>query len=188
MISNEVDKELTQVAWRNARTEDVQLRFSAVDWRQIVAAFGESAFSTTLMMGNSIGLINDYVEICDVLSQIFQVLRPGGQFVVDQRNYDYILEDRRTILGGKFRYSKRFIYCGEAVTGRPIAIGDDLVVFGYFGSANEKLGELSMLPLREERFYSMLLEAGFAEVRTYYDFSELRHAEYDFVTFVATKL
>jgi SAM-dependent methyltransferase len=187
VISNEIDLQLLSVAQRAAQAEGVTLSCSAVDWRELCTEFGEGKFTTALLMGNSLGLMEEPTEIRRVLREVLQVLRPGGHFVVDQRNYDYILNDREEILSGRFRYSRKFIYCGRRITGRPIAIEDDRVEFGYFGEDNVRIGVLSMIPLREKSLNSMLLDAGFKDVERLYDFSKRQCSDYDFITYVATK-
>jgi SAM-dependent methyltransferase len=122
VTSNEIDPELRAVASTIAGSQGVHLQFTGADWRSIGEAFPPISFQTILLMGNSLGLLNDLKEILESLRQLYALLRPGGKLVLDQRNYDYILNRRESILRGDFRYSRRYVYCGESITGRPLKI------------------------------------------------------------------
>ncbi len=187
VISNEIDPDLRAVASGIASSQRVRLRFASVDWRSICDAFPVASFETILLMGNSLGLLGDLKEIADSLRQMYALLRPGGKLVLDQRNYDYILNSRESILRGDFRYSGRYVYCGDSIIGRPLAISEAQVVFGYFTITGSLLGELTMIPLRPPMVCDLLHSAGFSRVDKYYDFAANPSLSYDFMTFVANR-
>jgi SAM-dependent methyltransferase len=187
VVSNEVDSSLRNIAGENARRERTQLSFETADWREIGNAFTPRQFQAILILGNSLGLIQKETEITSSLNQMHGLLQPGGRLIIDQRNYDYILDHRTEILRGNFRYSREYIYCGSEISGRPVEIAEDLVKFGYFDQAGRLVGTLAMLPLREFRFLNVLHRAGFSLIQPYYDFQAQGKADYDFLTLVATR-
>jgi SAM-dependent methyltransferase len=189
VTSNEIDPGLRTIADANGKAAGVDLSLTSVDWREIDGAFESNAFHKVLLLGNSLGLLNDYGEIESSLARIYTVLKAGGCLVIDQRNYDYILDEREEILRGAFRYSSKYVYCGQAIVGRPVEITDTEVVFGYYASSSSEslMGTLSMLPIRRMRMLELLRSSGFVKIDEYYDFQSTRTSVYDFVTFVAKK-
>jgi len=187
VVSNEIDRELRNVAAQAGRTKGVQLTLTSADWRSIGREFAEQTFRAILLMGNSLGLLGTLGEVTESLQQLYRLLMPGGCLILDQRNYDYILDDRDAILRGNFHYSRRYIYCGTSVTGRPREIDERRVVFGYYANSGAPLGTLSMIPIRKGQLGSMLTDTGYVDVTPYYDFKTSPVANYDFVTFVARR-
>ncbi len=97
-----------------------------------------------ILLGNSPCLVKKINQIERCLEQFYSLLKPGGCILVDERNFTYINELRNEILGGKFRYSGKYMYCGSAVTGRPVEINSPYVTFGYFRKNGEFVGALEM--------------------------------------------
>jgi SAM-dependent methyltransferase len=188
VVSNEVDGGLRTIAQENAYIAGTQLSLMAIDWREIGSAFPAGHFQAILLLGNSLGLLQNERDIICSLTQMHSLLKPGGKLIIDQRNYDYILDHRIEILGGNFKYSQAYIYCGSKVQGRPIEIEDRQVKFGYFSDTGKLVGTLSMVPLPKQKFVSVLQRAGFMDIQPYYDFQAGAKDHYDFLTLVATRV
>lgn len=187
VLSNEIDKNLIQLSFQTAKKTGVTLDLLSFDWRQIDRSFRPDSLDCILLMGNSLCLLDTVEEIKQVLSAFQNILRPNGCLIVDERNFVYTLKNSQAILNGKFRYSRKYIYCGTEITGRPIAISEDRVTFGYFSANNDLLGELSMYPFKYRELQNLLSEAGFTKVDLYSDFQSGFNPTADFYSYAAYK-
>lgn len=117
-----------------------------------------------------------------MLAQAFEnaALKHDGILIIDQRNYDAILDDG-------FSTKHAFYYCGDQVTAVPEHVDEGLKRFKYtFPDASDYT--LNMFPLREAYMRRLLDEAGFQRTRTYGDFQEtFEDSEPDFLIHVADK-
>ncbi|MBI5553132.1 MAG: class I SAM-dependent methyltransferase, partial [Candidatus Diapherotrites archaeon] len=122
VVSNEVDDEFLRKALENARQEKVNLSVTRSDWRSLSRQAGENSFDAVLCLGNSLTYLFHKKDRLRALREFRKVLRPGGILLIDERNYSYILRERKSILNGNFRYSGKVVYCGKHVKGFPVSI------------------------------------------------------------------
>ena len=93
-----------------------------------------------------------------------KALRHDGILILDQRNYDEMLDHG-------FTSKHKYYYCGDQVTAAPEYIDEGLARFKYsFTDGCEYT--LNMFPLRKGYVRRLLREAGFQHIRTYGDFEE----------------
>jgi glycine/sarcosine N-methyltransferase len=184
VTSNEVDDAFLELANRNAEDRGVSLSITRFDWRELPP---HPEFDSAIMMGNSLIYMPDPVERQKVICNVYGLLNPGGVFIIDRRNFEYILSEREEILRGNFRYSREFVYCGEHVNGYPVAIEDKGVLFEYLDKRTGKKYNIMQYPVMEEEMNVLLRQAGFREVNTYYDYKEVKPAHHDFTQHVAVK-
>ncbi|MFH0817149.1 MAG: class I SAM-dependent methyltransferase [Candidatus Micrarchaeota archaeon] len=97
---------MIEVAKENAKKHGLLGHFASVvaDWRSIGSTFS-TKFEGIICLGNSICHLNE-MERGDVFRQIRGLLKQGGLFIVDYRNYNKILAGEKTGKGG--------YYLGEA--------------------------------------------------------------------------
>src|SRR3989344_3614083 len=112
VVSNELDDAFLKKAFENAKRENVALELTNLDWRELSPDLMESSFDAVLCVGNSLTYLFDKESQLKALCSFRHILREGGILIIDERNYQYMLDNRRAILGGKFRYSHRYVYCG----------------------------------------------------------------------------
>jgi SAM-dependent methyltransferase len=187
VVSNEIDEDLVEVALELANKEMVALQVTRHDWRNAEEKFGSARFDAVVLLGNSICLLPDAATIRLCLQNFYKVLKPGGTFLVDERNFRYIRRQKEEILAGRFRFSRRYVYCGTRVTGYPSKITEKRVEFEYVHADVGRIGTLSMYPFDEDELPSLIREAGFVDVRRFSDFSEQFDAKADFYTYASTK-
>jgi len=132
-------------------------------------------------------LVRSSAEREKCLREFLSVLAPKGKLIIDQRNFQYILDEREKILRGNFRYSGNFMYCGHIVTGRPIAVSEANVKFGYFHNELGCVGTLGMYPFKKGELRRLLYSVGFSQVQGFPDFGGSSIETCDFVTYVAVK-
>ena len=100
--------------------------------------------------------------------------------ILDQRNYDQILDD-------EFKTKHTYYYCGEDVSAEPEHIDEGLARFRYSFPDGSQF-HLNMYPLRKQYMRKLMREVGFQEMMTYGDFQETYHEQQpDFFIHVAEK-
>ena len=141
-----------------------------------------------MLMGNSFSLLRER-ELCRrAAREMAAILADGGVLIVDERNFRYILRERRSILAGEFCYKRRVIYCGQQVTGIPVNIDKHSVTFEYRECPEgAKMGTLLMRPFAEGEVAQLFLEAGLELVATHSDLENGIRDDADFYTYVFRK-
>ncbi len=136
VTANEINQVFKEEAKRNARVQGVDIAFTpGYDWRDLAQNLSGALFDAVLCVGNSLTYMMTRYDQDIALYNFSSILKQGGVLIVDHRNYDYMLGDRRSILENphkNFKFSRKFYYCGETIDGYPIKIEDDWVVMEYF--------------------------------------------------------
>lgn len=157
----------------NAKEHDVDLTVQQADWRTLSADV-DGRFDALLCLGNAFTHLFTERERVQAMEEFHKVLRPGGLAVVDQRNYDAILDEG-------FRSKHRYYYCGEGVDAAPEEVTDKYVRFRYRFPGGA-VHHLTLCPIRQDHLTALLHDAGFDDVRRYGDFAEeFERHEPDFV-------
>lgn len=185
VTGNEIDHELSRHANQLANQESVTLQFTNYDWRELRKHFGAAQFDLTLVLGNSLCLLRQKYSRLETAENLRAVCKAGGAVVVDERNFDYILRERKEILRGSFRYTGRMMYCGTSIRGRPVFIEDHHVRFAYEDVCDgTTLGYLDMHPFRKGEIVELFFRAGFTKVEVFSDFQTGYRDNADFFTYV----
>ena len=185
VVGNEISPSLRAVAAARAAASATQLTLASTDWRGLRKGFGDSAFDSVLLLGNCLCLLRKQRDRRAAAENIRAVCKAGGSVVVDERNFEYILRNRDSILAGQFRYTGRVVYCGKTVKGTPVAIDDDCVRFVYKNIVSGvEFGCLDMHPFRRGELVSLFRAAGFREATVYSDFMKGYRPDCDFYTYV----
>jgi SAM-dependent methyltransferase len=171
--------EMLAKAFENARSRGHLLRTVQADWRFLNRdVHGE--FDAIICLGNSFTHIFNERDRRKALAEYYAMLAHDGVLILDQRNYDSILDHG-------FSSKHTYYYCGDNVTAEPEHVDEGLARFKYsFPDKSEY--HLNMFPLRKEYMRNLLTEVGFQRVETYGDFQETyREEEPDFFIHVAEK-
>jgi len=201
VVGNEVEEPLRQKAAKYASAKGLVLpkgQITRENWLRLDKSFFEHAFNVVLVIGNSLCLLANSAEVLAALKQFQRLISPGGVLVVDERNFQYILDSWDSIIRDpwkNFRYTRKFVYCGSEVMGVPTDRLDGRVVFTYANVERKRpvkeLGHLSMYPFTKGKLASLLKEAGFSTISTYSDVTGPPVQEYDpnadFFTYIAEK-
>jgi SAM-dependent methyltransferase len=188
VVGNEIDPRMRLKAASMAQKLGVTLRTTSCDWRCFASEFRAESVDAVLILGNSLSLLENADDRTRACSQIYSVLKPGGVFIVDQRNYDYMFENRDSVLSGSFRYSARFMYCQRGIAGRPTVIEPRRVRLSCFDKQDGRmLGFFDVYPFRGTELGDLLTAVGFRDVDEYCDFRPMCGGEWDYATFVGYK-
>jgi SAM-dependent methyltransferase len=171
--------EMLTKAFENAREQNLMLHTVHADWRWLNKDV-HGKYDAIVCLGNSFTHIFNERDRRRVLAEFYAALKYDGILILDQRNYDSILDEG-------FSSKHIYYYCGDQVTAEPEYVDDSLARFRYaFPDGSEF--HLNMFPLRKNYVRRLLREAGFQHVKTYGDFQETyQESEPDFFIHVAEK-
>lgn len=166
-------------AFENGRNRGLILRTVQADWRELNRSI-QGKYDAIICLGNSFTHLHDERDRRRALAEFYAALRHDGILILDQRNYDEMLDHG-------FRTKHKYYYCGDQVTAEPEHVDEGLARFKYtFPDGAEYT--LNMFPLRKSYLRRLMQEAGFTSVRTYGDFQETYdESEPDFFVHVAEK-
>ena len=103
-----------------------------------------------------------------------------GVAIIDQRNYDSILDNG-------FSSKHEHYYLGDTVVARPVSVRQGAVEFEYC-YADGAVHYLTLFPIRQAHLTNLLMDAGFESVVRFGDFED-KYDKYepDFIVQVARK-
>lgn len=155
------------------------LRVVHADWRWLNRdVVGQ--YDAVICLGNSFTHLFSEQDRRKALAEFYAVLKHDGILILDQRNYDAILDNG-------FSSKHTYYYCGESVSADPEYVDEGLARFRY-RFPDQKQYHLNMFPLRKDYMRRLLREVGFQQVDTYGDFqSNFADDEPDFLVHVAEK-
>jgi SAM-dependent methyltransferase len=166
-------------AFDNAKRHSFILKTIQADWRWLNREV-HGKFDAIICLGNSFTHLFDEHDRRRALAEFYAALKHDGILILDQRNYDAILDHG-------FDSKHRYYYCGEDVVAEPEHVDAGLARFRYKFPDGSSY-RLNMFPLRKNYTRRLLREAGFTAVKTYGDFQETyQEADPDFFVHVAEK-
>ena len=166
-------------AFKNGRKRGHILRTVQADWRWLNRDI-HGKFDAVICLGNSFTHLHDERDRRKALAEFYAALKHDGILILDQRNYDGILDHG-------FSSKHKYYYCGDEVSAEPVHVDDGLARFRYqFKDGSEYF--LNMFPLRKNYTRKLMQDVGFPRVQTYGDFKETyREGDPDFYVHIAEK-
>lgn len=179
VISADGNPEMLAKAFENAHKRGIILRTVQADWRWLNQDIHDK-FDAVICLGNSFTHLFSERDRRKALAEFYATLRHDGILILDQRNYDSMLDEG-------FSSKHTFYYCGDNVKAEPEHIDEGLARFCYqFPDKSEF--HLNMFPLRKSYTRNLMREVGFQRIKTYGDFQETyHHDDPDFFIHVAEK-
>lgn len=150
-------------AFENGRRRGHILRTIQADWRWLNRDV-HATYDAVICLGNSFTHLFSEHDRRKALAEFYAVLKHDGCLILDQRNYDAILDHG-------FSSSHKFYYCGRQVSAEPEHVDSGLARFRYT-FPDDSVYHLNMYPLRRDYTRGLMHEVGFQEVTTYADFEE----------------
>jgi len=179
VVSADGSPEMLAKAFQNGRKNDHILRTVQADWRWLNRDV-TGRFDAVICLGNSFTHLFSENARRKALAEFYSALRHDGILILDQRNYDTILDEG-------FSSKHTYYYCGEKVKAEPEHVDDGLARFRYEFPDGSKYN-LNMFPLRKNYVTNLMSEVGFQNVTTYGDFQETyKQDSPDFFIHVAEK-
>ncbi|MCB1156209.1 MAG: class I SAM-dependent methyltransferase [Leptospiraceae bacterium] len=166
-------------AFENARKRGKILRTVQADWRWLNRDI-HGKYDAVICLGNSFTHLFEERDRRKALAEFYAALRHDGVLILDQRNYDMIVDKG-------FSSKHTYYYAGENVKAEPEHVDEGLARFKY-EFPDGSVYNLNMFPLRKNYTRKLLHEVGFQTIKTYGDFQETYHQEDpDFFIHVAEK-
>lgn len=179
VVSADGSPEMLAKAFQNGRNYGHILRCVQADWRWLNRDV-HGKFDAVICLGNSFTHLFTERDRRKALAEFYAALRHDGILILDQRNYDVILDDG-------FRSKHTYYYCGDNVKAEPEHVDQGLARFCYEFPDGSKF-HLNMFPLRVRYVEQLMKEVGFQQVKTYADFQETYKQEQpDFYVHIAEK-
>ena len=168
-------------AFENGQKRGLILKTVQADWRRLNRSI-RGKYDAIICLGNSFTHLHNEQDRRKALAEFYAALRYDGILILDQRNYDEMLDH-----GFMSNHKYYYYYCGHQVTAEPEYLDDGLARFKYsFPDGCEYT--LNMFPLRKNYVRRLIREAGFDRVRTYGDFQKTyQDNETEFFIHVAEK-
>ena len=179
VVSADGSPEMLAMAFENARQRGMILRTVQADWRWLNQDV-HGKFDAVICLGNSFTHLFSERDRRKALAEFYAALRHDGLLILDQRNYDAILDHG---------YSSKHVYyyCGDNIKVAPEHVDEGLARFRYEFPGDE-VYHLNMFPLRKNYVHDLMHQVGFQAVTTYGDFqSSFKEDEPDFFIHVAEK-
>ncbi|RDC71751.1 methyltransferase domain-containing protein [Rhodovulum sp. 12E13] len=166
-------------AFQNAQSRGLILKTVQADWRWLNRDI-QGKYDAIICLGNSFTHLHDEQDRRRALAEFYAALKHDGILIIDQRNYDAMLDHG-------YSTKHKYYYCGDRVTAEPDHVDDGLCRMRY-SFPDGATYTLNMFPIRKNYMRRLLGEAGFARVRTYGDFQETyAEDEPDFFIHIAEK-
>jgi len=179
VISADGSAAMLSKAFANAQSRGLILKTAQADWRWLNRDIN-SKYDAIICLGNSFTHLYEESDRRRALAEFYAALKHDGILILDQRNYDKILDEG-------FSSKHKYYYCGDKVTAEPDYIDEGLVRMKYSFPDGSQFS-LNLCPIRKTYVRRLLSEAGFARVRTYGDFQETySDTDPDFFIHVAEK-
>jgi SAM-dependent methyltransferase len=166
-------------AFTNAQSRGLILKTVQADWRWLNREI-HGKYDAIICLGNSFTHLHTENDRRRALAEFYAALKHDGILIIDQRNYDSILDKG-------FSTKHKYYYAGDQVSAEPEYVDDGLIRFKY-SFPDGAAYTLNMCPIRKNYLRRLLSEAGFQRVKTYGDFQETyAEDEPDFFIHVAEK-
>ena len=167
-------------AFNNAAKENIILRTINSDWRWLTKDIVHNRYDAVICLGNSFTHLFDDMDRRKVLAEFYSILKNDGILILDQRNYDIMLDEG-------FSSKHKYYYAGDKVKAEPAHLDEGLARFRYEFPDNS-VYYLNMCPLRKDYTKRIMREAGFQKITTFGDFKRTYDMDYaDFLVHVAEK-
>lgn len=82
-------------AEQNARASGLEIPFKTAGFGELAAAFGAESFDALICLGNSLPHLLTEELLAQAVADFGRVLNPGGLVVVQNRNFDAVMERRQ---------------------------------------------------------------------------------------------
>ncbi len=167
-------------AFENAKNRGYVMQTVHADWRWLNRDVQDKLFDAVIILGNSFTHLFEEHDRRRALAEFYAVLKHDGMLIIDQRNYDGILDDG-------FKSKHKYYYCGDKVSPKPIHVDEVLARFEYAFEDGSK-HHLNMFPLRKDYLRGLIKDAGFQKIETFGDFQETyKEEDPDFYVHIAYK-
>lgn len=187
VISNDIDEVFIQKALENAKKEKVKLKITNLDWRELNKEFPAQSFDAVLCTGNSLTCLFKRKNQIKALEQFYTILKKEGVLIIDERNYQYVLDNREKILKNN-HHSINCLYYGKDVFVRVVEIQNDRIRYELCDKRDEGRVSWAIVdPFKRGELKKLLEEVGFGKIKQYSDYKPVKKVDAIFYTYICQK-
>jgi SAM-dependent methyltransferase len=95
VVGTDLSAGMIKRALDNAAAEEVDARFEVAGFGDLAQTLGGPTFDAILCLGNSLPHLLSQSQLADALSDMATCLRPGGLLMIQNRNFDAVLAQRK---------------------------------------------------------------------------------------------
>ncbi len=187
VLSNDIDEAFIEKARENARREGISLKIYNSDWKKFAEELLEHPFDAVLCLGNSLSCVLEDKRRSEALHQFYSILKEDGILIIDERNYQPILDGRKKALEGEFYYSGNYMYCGEHVHSKPVEIAENSIKYEIYDEKSGKKAYWAVYPFKTGELKKLLKKAGFKKIEQYSDYKPGENKHADFYMYVCPR-
>jgi glycine/sarcosine N-methyltransferase len=155
----------------NAQTAGVSVRFDVAGFEHLAGRFGRQAFDALICLGNSLPHILAPSALSSTLADFAATLRPGGLFLLQNRNFDAVLARReRWMEPQAYRYQDaEWLFLRFYDFDLDGLLSFHMVTLHRQGSDQwkQQVTTTRLYPLRQSELVAALQEAGFTGISCY---------------------
>ena len=139
VVINELDSAFRKKAIENIEKAGYNLNPTSVDWRNLLRAYDGDSQDALICMGNSLPCIEGSENQLNALREFRKILKPVGVLLIDERNYQKILDNREGALAGTLHSSGKQLYTGtDKVKTRFLKVTEQEILIEYTHIENGK--------------------------------------------------
>ena len=170
-VGSDLSPAMIEKAELNAKHYGVKATFRIADFRFLSKTFNEK-FDAIICVGNSLPhLLND-ADLTLALNEMYKLLDDGGPLVIQQRNYDMLVEQKKRFFPMSIREGEVFFYVLDYFPNKVIFNVVNLEIetkkFNVFSSEYN--------PLKKSHLEELTTKSGFRNIEFFGDY---RFSEFD---------
>lgn len=186
VLSNDIDPAFRQKAIENARKDGLSITPTDLDWRELTKKYPEASLDAVICLGNSLTLLFGKENHLRALREFHTILKPGGILIIDERNYQKILDTAKE--GIPYHASGKYVYTGlNKVEPKIVEINDSSWTLEYLHKKSGKKAYYTGYPFKRGEILGLLKEAGFSEIKVFGDYKSDYNADADYYQYVCIK-
>jgi len=95
IVGADFSGDMIKAARQNAKRAGLEeIPFYQAGFGQAASTFGNEVFDVCLCLGNSLPHVNDKNDLLNTLADFQTVLKPGGKMIIQNRNFDQVLQQQ----------------------------------------------------------------------------------------------
>ena len=173
-IGADLSVEMVERARVNAAAAGVDVRFEVAGFGELARTFGTDAgFDALLCLGNSLPHLLTPADLAASLSDFVACLRPGGLLLIQNRNFDAVLERGERWMDPQSHQEKDaewlFVRFYDLASDGTLTFNLVTLRRGGAGAWNQQVTSTRLYPQRQEELAAALAEAGLSSIVCYGD-------------------
>lgn len=172
-------EKMIDIAQKNAQHEEIDVKFFKAGFGQLFHLFGKSSFTAITCLGNSLPHILDEELMFITLQDFASVLNPGGKLIIQNQNYDRIIENQnRWLLPETFTEgSNTWLFSRFYDFDKDGLLTFNILIFENkeYGDFKQQVISTRLWPLKKTDLEHFLGRAGFRDIQYFGDLQGLHY-------------